>query len=76
MRFKSFTELRDWFVGKGDDQDDAPADTAPSTGEADDDADEPVDECPQGGEHEWHDVMAATSRTPLHTYCTKCKQTP
>lgn len=43
--------------------------------EAEEPTDEqPVDECPLGGDHEWHEVRAATSRTPLYTYCTKCRQ--
>jgi hypothetical protein len=75
VRFKSFAEMRDWFTGKGDDQPDAPADSVPSVGEGDED--EAIDDtslCPAGGEHEWRDVMAATARKPLYTFCVKCRQ--
>jgi hypothetical protein len=72
-RFTSFAALRDWFTGKGDEQPDAPADSAPTYGEQDAD-DDPPDECPMGSEHEWVEIIASTAREPLHTYCQKCRQ--
>jgi len=50
-------------------------DSATGTSESgDDEREEVIDECPAGGDHEWKDVWPATSRVPLFTYCTKCRQ--
>jgi hypothetical protein len=73
-RFTSFAALRDWWSGRGDQEDDKPADSAPTYGEADEDADEPVDECPMGGEHDIVEVVASTARAPLSRYCRRCRE--
>jgi hypothetical protein len=74
-RFTSFAALRDWWSGRGDQEDDKPADSAPTYGESDEDADEPVDECPMGGEHDIVEIGAATNQgKPLLRYCRRCRE--
>ena len=63
MKFKTFDQLREWFVGRDEQQDDEP-----DYVEAD------VDECPMGGEHDVQEIRAATAREPLGRHCVKCRR--
>ena len=47
---------------------------ADGDGHGDGEDDAIVDACPAGGEHEWKDVNAANLRTPVYTFCVRCKQ--